>query len=206
MEKVKIRDAFRYIRRMYFNKPFMAVYLPSRLFYMSLWILAPVALFKFQQLQLRPIDIQIVTSLITVVSVIYGPINGIITDKVLKDKSYWTTVMDRIMQYLAQAGRTIAPTHQSYIQAAALGGLNGGELDWSNKYGMVVNSGKMMSTVKQIFTIINLGLSTSSGFLGAFLYVTYGSTPLLVLTNILAIIGITGYVKGCRKYKDFWMK
>lgn len=204
--KVGIRDAFRYIGLKYFNKPFMAVYLPSRLFYVSLWTLAPVALFKFQQLQLSPIEIQIITTFVTLVSAIYGPMNGIFTDKFLKDKSYWTTVIDRIIQYVAHAGRTVAPTQQAYINAATLGGLNGGELDWSNKYGKVVNSGEMMSTVKQIFTTINLGLSTTSGFLGVFLYATFGSTPLLVLTNILAITGISGYVRGCRKYREFWTK
>ena len=202
----RIRDAFWYIRLTYFNKPFVAVYLPSRLFYMSLWILAPVVLFNFQQLQLNPMEIQMVTTFATLVSAIYGPINGVFTDNVLKDKSYWTTVLDRTMQYVAQASRTVAPTQQAYIQAAVLEGLNGGELDWSNKYGLVVNNGKMMSTVKQIFKVINLALSTSSGFIGAFLCTTTGSTPLLALTSILAAIGITGYALGSRKYRQFWMK
>ena len=202
----RIRDAFCYIRLTYFNKPFMAVYLPSRVFYMSLWILAPVALFNFQQLQLNPMEIQMVTTFATVVSAIYGPLNGVFTDSYLKDKSYWTTVLDRTMQYIAEASRTVAPSQRAYIQAAVLGGLNGGELDWSNKFGIVVNNGKMMSTVKQIFKIVNLGLSTCSGFMGAFLCTCSGSIPLLALTSILAVTGITGYALGSRKYSKFWMR
>jgi len=136
----RIRDAFCYIGATYFNRPFMAVYVPSRLFYVSLWILAPVALFNFQQLQLNPIEIQVVATFATTVSAIYGPINGILTDNVPKDKSYWTTVLDRTMQYVSQASRTVAPTQQAYVNAAAIGGLSGGELDWSNKYGMVASA------------------------------------------------------------------
>ena len=202
----RIRDAFCYIGATYFNKPFMAVYVPSRLFYMSLWILAPVALFNFQQLQLNPMEIQVVTTFAALVSVVYGPINGVVTDNVPKNRSYLTTVLDRTMKYVSQATRTVAPTQQAYVQAAALGGLNGGELDWSNKYGMVVNNGKMMSTVKQIFNIINLALSTSSGFMGAFLCTICGSIPLLALTSTLAATGISGYALGSKKYSKFWVK
>ena len=202
----RVRDAFRYIRATYFNRPFVAVYVPSRLFYMSLWILTPVALFNFQQLQLNPIEIQVVATFATAVSAIYGPINGILTDKVLKDKSYWTTVLDRTMRYVSQASRTVAPTQQAYVNAAAIGGFSGGELDWSNKYGMVVNKGKMMSTVKQIFNIINLTLSTSSGFMGAFLCTIFGSIPLLALTSTIATVGISGYAVGSRKYSEFWVR
>ena len=201
-----IKVAFGYMRFMYLNKPFLASYVPSRFFYVSLWMLAPVVLYRFQQLQLDPIQIQMISTVAVCVSAIYGPINGIITDKVLKGKSYLSTALDRTVSYVSTVGRTVAPNPQLYTQAVALGGFNGGELDWSNKFGMTISRGKLMSTIKQILRVINLCLSTSSGFIGAGMYAAYGSTPLLALTSILATTGIVGYVIGSKKYRDYWMK
>ena len=205
--KVKlIKVACGYMRSMYLNRPFLASYVPSRLFYISLWMLAPVALFSFQQLQLDPIQIQMVSSIAVCVSAIYGPINGIITDKVLKEKSYLSTALDRTVSYVSTVGRTLAPNPQLYTHAVAFGGFNGGELDWSNKFGMTVSRGKLMSTIKQVLSLVNLCLSTCSGFIGVGLYATYGPTTLLVLTSILATAGIGTYIIGSKKYKDYWIK
>jgi hypothetical protein len=201
--KEAIKAASSYIRLMYFSKPFMATYLPSRIFYSSLWMLAPVAAYRFQQLQLDPFRIQMVSTVAMATSAVYGPINGIVTDK-LKGKSYLTTTLDRIISYATVAGRIITTDPYVYTHLAAISGLSGGELDWANKYGMTVNRGQLMSTIKQIFRVINLGLSTAMGFVGAGIYTAWGLEPLITVTSLLATVGIVGYVVGARKYKDYW--
>lgn len=198
-----IKEVSSYMRSIYFTDQFMVTYIPSRFFHASLWMLAPVATYKFQQLGLDPIQIQTVTTIGQVASAIYGPINGIVTDK-LKSESYWTTAADRIMRYAWEAAQTVAPDSNTYTRMSVISGIYAGELDWENKFGMTVHRGKLISTAKQIFKLMNAGMMITFGYIGASMYNAYGIYPLLASTAIMAATGITGYMMGSRKYKDYW--
>jgi hypothetical protein len=70
-----------YVKETYYNKPFLAVYLPTRVTYDSIWMLAPGGLYIFQQLGFDPIGIQAITAIASSISAALAPINGLLTDK-----------------------------------------------------------------------------------------------------------------------------
>jgi hypothetical protein len=78
--KVKIKEVkifLRYVKETYYNKPFLAVYLPTRATYGSIWMLVPGGLYNFQQLGFDPIGIQAVTAIGASISAALAPINGL---------------------------------------------------------------------------------------------------------------------------------
>jgi len=52
--------------------------------------------------------------------------------------------------------------------------------------------------------MINQGLNIGSGFFGAWLYQNYGPMTLIVLSLPLAMFGISGYLRGSKKFEEYW--
>jgi len=193
-----------YVKETYYNKPFMAVYIPTRATYSSVWMLIPGGLYNFQQLGFDPVGIQAVTAIGSSINATLAPINGLLNDK-FKNPQYITAV-EQAAQYAAAAGRTIAPTPDMYIQANALESFSNGQLDWGNKVGATLNRGKYRSTAKMFFRVINQILNIGAGFAGAYIYQYLGPLSLIATTTPLVICGLIGYLVGSRKYSDYWNK
>lgn len=139
--KLKEFKAFlSYVKVTYYSKPFLAVYLPTRATYGSIWMLVPGGLYNFQQLGFDPIGIQAVTAVASSISAALAPINGLLNDK-FKNPQYITAV-EQATQYAAAAGRTIASTPDIYMQVNTLESFSNGQLDWGNKLGATLNRGK----------------------------------------------------------------
>jgi len=205
----KVRDKLRgfravlsYMKDTYFNKAFIAVYIPTRATYSSIWMLAPAGLYNFQQLGLDPLGIQTVTSIASSINAAVAPVNGLLNDKF--KSPHYITAGDQAVSYVAAAGKTIAPTPDAFIQSNTIGSISSGELDWANKAGATLNRGQYRSTAKMVFTMINQGLNIGAGFIGAWVYLNYGAVTLIVATLPLAIFGISGYVRGSKKFEGYW--
>jgi len=201
----KLRDfkaVLRYMKSMYFNKAFIAVYIPTRATYSSIWMLAPAGLYNFQQLGLDPVGIQTVTAVASSMNAAIAPVNGLLNDKF--KSPHYITASDQAVSYVAAAGKTIAPTPDAFIQSNTIGSISSGELDWANKYGATLNRGHYRSTAKMIFKMINQGLNIGAGFFGAWLYQNYGPTTLIVITLPMAIYGISAYIQGSKKFEEYW--
>jgi hypothetical protein len=201
--KLKEINAFlHYVNRTYFNRPFLAVYLPTRVSYSSIWMLVPGGLYNFQQLGFDPIGIQAVTAVASSISTALAPINGLLTDK-FKNPQY-ITALEQAALYAAAAGRTIASTPDIYMQVNTLESFNSGQFDWANKLGATLNKGKYRSTAKMLFRVINQVLNIGAGFVGAYLYQFLGTSWLIAVTAPLIACGLAGYLIGSRKYSSYW--
>ena len=197
-----LRAVLRYMKDTYFNKAFIAVYIPTRATYSSIWMLAPAGLYNFQQLGLDPVGIQTVTAVASSINAAVAPVNGLLNDKF--KSPHYTTAGDQAVSYVAAAGKTIAPTPDAFLQSNAFGSINSGELDWAKKAGTTLNRGQYRSTAKMLFKMINQGLNIGAGFFGAWLYQNYGPTTLIVITLPMAIYGISAYIQGSKKFEEYW--
>ena len=182
----------------------MAVYIPTRATYGSIWMLIPGGVYNFQQLGFDPIGIQAVTAIASSINAALAPINGLLNDK-FRNPQYITAV-EQAAQFAAAAGRSIAATPDMYIRANALESFNAGQLDWGNKLGATLNRGKYRSTAKVLFTVINQVLNIAAGFVGAYVYQYYDPLSLIAITTPLVVYGLIGYLVGSRKYSDYWNK
>ena len=203
-KKRELGAFLRYVKATYYNKPFMAVYLPTRATYGSIWMLVPGGLFNFQQLGFDPIGIQAVTAIASSINATLAPINGLLNDK-FKNPQYITAV-EQAAQYAAAAGRTIAATPDMYMQVNALESFSAGQLDWGNKLGANLNRGKYRSTAKMFFRLVNQILNIGAGFAGAYVYQYLGPLSLIATTTPLVLCGLIGYLIGSRKYASYWDK
>ena len=203
-KKRELGAFLRYVKETYYNKPFMAVYIPTRATYGSIWMLVPGGLYNFQQLGFDPIGIQAVTAIASSINAALAPINGLLNDK-FKNPQYITAV-EQAAQFAAAAGRTIAPTPDMYIRVNALESFSNGQLDWGNKLGATLNRGKYRSTAKMLFRLINTIINIGAGFAGAYIYQYFGPLPLIAATIPLVLSGLIGYLVGSRKYADYWNK
>jgi hypothetical protein len=200
----EIKVFLHYVKITYYNKPFLAVYLPTRATYSSIWMLVPGGLYNFQQLGFDPIGIQAVTAVASSISAVLAPINGLLNDK-FKNPQYITAV-EQATHYAAAAGRTIAPTPDIYMQVNTLESFSNGQLDWANKVGATLNRGKYRSTAKMLFRVINQVLNIVAGFAGAYIYQFLGASWLIAVTVPLIACGLAGYLVGSRKYSSYWNK
>jgi hypothetical protein len=191
------------VKETYYNKAFIAVYLPTRATYSSMWMLIPGGLYNFQQLGLDPVGIQTITAVAASISALLAPLNGLLNDK-FKNPQYITAV-EQAAQYAAAAGRTIAPTPDLYMQVNALESFSNGQLDWANKVGAILNKGRYRSTAKMLFRVVNQILNIGAGFCGAYIFQYLGSLTLIAFTTPLLICGLTGYLIGSKRYSNYWL-